>query len=89
MAWYRNDLAAVADYLRRSDELVGGSFAGPEPVPVVCWDGQAPGGRGRPGPLRWVLLDEAERVYVGDYSPNVQPVHATRARVSAAQGDIT
>ena len=34
------------------------------------------------------LLDEAERVYVGDYSPNVQPVHATRARVLAAQGDV-
>ena len=34
------------------------------------------------------LLDEAERVYVGDYSPNVQPIHATRARVLAARGDI-
>jgi len=34
------------------------------------------------------LLDEAERVYVGDYSPNVQPIHATRARVLAAQGDL-
>ena len=34
------------------------------------------------------LLDEAERVYVGDYSPNVQPVHATRARVLAARGDV-
>ena len=30
------------------------------------------------------LLAEAERVYVGDFSPNVQPVPATRARVLAA-----
>jgi LuxR family maltose regulon positive regulatory protein len=34
------------------------------------------------------LLDEAERLYVGDYSPNVQPVHATRARVLAVKGDV-
>jgi LuxR family maltose regulon positive regulatory protein len=34
------------------------------------------------------LLEEAERVYVGDYSPNVQPVAAQRARVLVAQGRI-
>ena len=27
------------------------------------------------------LLDEAERMYVGDFSPNVRPVPAMRARV--------
>ena len=27
-------------------------------------------------------------MYVGDYSPNVQPIHATRARVLAARGDV-
>ena len=32
------------------------------------------------------LLDEAQRVYVGDFSPNVRPVPALRARVLAAQG---
>ena len=30
------------------------------------------------------LLDEAERVYVGDFSPHVHPIHATRARVLLA-----
>ena len=34
------------------------------------------------------LLDEAERLYVGDFSPNVRPVPALRARVLAAQGRL-
>ena len=32
------------------------------------------------------LLDEAERLYVGDFSPDVRPVPAVRARVLVAQG---
>src|SRR4028118_833775 len=32
------------------------------------------------------LLDEAERLYVGDYSPEVRPVAALRARVWISQG---
>jgi LuxR family maltose regulon positive regulatory protein len=32
------------------------------------------------------LLDEAERLYVGDYSPDVRPVSAVRARVWLRQG---
>ena len=32
------------------------------------------------------LLDEADRVYVGDFSPNVRPVPALRARVWLRQG---
>ena len=35
---------------------------------------------------RSALLDEAERVYVGDFAPNVRPVAAVRARVLAASG---
>jgi LuxR family maltose regulon positive regulatory protein len=34
------------------------------------------------------LLDDAERVYSGDYSPNVRPVPAMRARVWVAQGRL-
>jgi len=33
-----------------------------------------------------VLLDEAERVYTGDYSPDFRPVAAVKARVLIAQG---
>ena len=32
------------------------------------------------------LLDDAQRAYLGDFSPNVKPVPALRARVLAAQG---
>jgi LuxR family transcriptional regulator, maltose regulon positive regulatory protein len=34
------------------------------------------------------LLDEAERVYVGDFFPNARPVPALRARVWAAHGRL-
>ena len=34
------------------------------------------------------LLDEADRVYNGDYSPNVQPVPAMRARLRIRRGEL-
>ena len=34
------------------------------------------------------LLDEAERLYVGDFSPNVRPIAAVKARVWIAQGRL-
>ncbi|WP_270889958.1 LuxR C-terminal-related transcriptional regulator [Pedococcus sp. 5OH_020] len=34
------------------------------------------------------LLDEAERLYVADFKPDVRPVHATRARLLIAQGRL-
>ena len=34
------------------------------------------------------LLDEADRVYAGDYSPNVQPVPAVRARLRLRRGEL-
>ena len=34
------------------------------------------------------LLNEAERLYVGDFFPNVRPVPALRARVWIAQGRL-
>ena len=85
VAWERDDLAGAADHLRRAD----GSAS-----PPACRSTRTGGGS------RWrsceqpkatstaalALLDEAERVYVGDFSPNVRPVPATRARVLAAHG---
>jgi LuxR family transcriptional regulator, maltose regulon positive regulatory protein len=35
------------------------------------------------------LLDEAERLYAGDYAPNVQPVPAVRARLRLRRGELT
>jgi LuxR family maltose regulon positive regulatory protein len=35
------------------------------------------------------LLDEADRVYAGDYSPNVRPVPAVRARLRLRRGELS
>jgi LuxR family maltose regulon positive regulatory protein len=35
------------------------------------------------------LIEEADRVYVGDYSPNVQPVPAVRARLLVRRGELS
>ncbi len=35
------------------------------------------------------LLDEAERVYDGDYAPNVRPVPAVRARLRIRRGELS
>ncbi len=87
VAWYRNDLSASAEYLRRADEL-----GEPASLPQNAYRWRVGMARLRAAagdlPAALALLDDAERVYVGDYSPNVQPVPATRARVLAAQGDL-
>lgn len=88
VAWYRNDLSAAAEYLRRSDEFGEAASLAQNPY---RWRVGMARLRAAEGDLSAALelLDEAERVYVGDYSPNVQPIHATRARVLAARGDLT
>lgn len=88
MAWYRNDLPAVAEYLRRSDELGEAASLAQNPY---RWNVGMARLRAAQGDVATALelLGEAERVYVGDYSPNVQPIHATRARVLATRGDLT
>ncbi len=87
-AWHRNDLATVAECLRRSNELGEPGSLAQNPY---RWRVGMARLRVAEGELSAALelLDEAERLYVGDYSPNVQPVHATRARVLAARGDLT
>jgi LuxR family maltose regulon positive regulatory protein len=86
-AWHRNDLPRAADYLRRADEL---GEAGGLPQHPYRW--RVALARLRASERDWstalALLDEAERVYVGDFSPPVHPIHATRARVLAASGDV-
>ncbi len=85
-AWHRDDLSRATALLRRADDL--GEPAG---LPQNPYRWRVAMARLRVsegdhlGAL--ALLDEAERVYVGDYSPPVHPVHATRARVLAAMGD--
>jgi LuxR family transcriptional regulator, maltose regulon positive regulatory protein len=87
VAWHRNDLAAAAEHLRRSDELGEAAALAQNPY---RWRVGMARLRVAEGDLTTALelLEDAERVYVGDYSPNVQPVHATRARVLAVRGDV-
>jgi LuxR family maltose regulon positive regulatory protein len=87
-AWHRNDLTAAADLLRRADDL--GESAG---LPQNPYRWRVAMARLRVAERDWAaaleLLDEAERVYVGDFSPPVHPIHASRARVLAASGDLS
>ncbi|QNN52641.1 helix-turn-helix transcriptional regulator [Nocardioides mesophilus] len=87
-AWHRDDLAAAADLLRRADDL--GESAG---LPQNPYRWRVAMARLRAAQRDWAtaleLLDEAERVYVGDFSPPVHPIHASRARVLIARGDLT
>ncbi|TCO13147.1 LuxR family maltose regulon positive regulatory protein [Kribbella steppae] len=87
VALERNDLAAATEYLRRSDEL--GEQAGLPQNPyrwrvAMALLREAEGDRG----AALGLLAEAERVYVGDFAPNVRPIPALRARMLAAHGDV-
>jgi len=83
----RDDLPAATQQLLRSQEL--GEHTG-LPQNRYRWRvamariRQAEGDLG--GALE--LLNEAERLYVGDFFPNVRPVPALRARVRVAQGEL-
>ena len=87
VALVRGNLAGAADYLRWADEL---GDAGGLPQNPYRWRVAMALLREAEGEVAEALglLEEAERVYVGDFSPNVQPIAATRARVLAASGEV-
>jgi LuxR family maltose regulon positive regulatory protein len=83
----RGDRQTAERHLRRSQEL--GEHIGLPQNPYRWRVGMAEV-RQLAGDLAGALdlLDEAQRVYVGDFSPDVRPVPAMRARVLAALGDL-
>ena len=83
----RNDLHAAAQQLLRSQEL--GEHTG-LPQNRYRWRVAMARIRQAEGDLDGALdlLNEAERVYVGDFFPYVRPVPALRARVWIAQGSL-
>jgi LuxR family maltose regulon positive regulatory protein len=87
VAWEHGDLVAAAEYLRRADEA--GDACG-LPQNPYRWRVMMARLRHAEGDMTTAveLLEEADRVYVGDFLPNVQPVAAVRARLLAAAGDI-
>ncbi len=87
LAFERNDLAAASDLLGRAEEL--GELTGLPRFPYRRRVARAHL-HAQEGDLAGAvtLLDDAERVYDGDFSPNVQPVPAMRARLLLAQGRL-
>jgi LuxR family transcriptional regulator, maltose regulon positive regulatory protein len=83
----RDDLPAATQQLLRSQEL--GEHNG-LPQNRYRWRVAMARIRQADGDLGGALdlLDEAERLYVGDFFPNVRPVPALRARVRVAQGEL-
>ena len=83
----RDDLDAATQHLLRSEEL--GEHTG-FPQNPYRWRVAMARIREAQGDLDGALdlLDEAERLYVGDFFPNVRPVAALKARVWVAQGRL-
>jgi LuxR family maltose regulon positive regulatory protein len=83
----RDDLPAATQQLLRSQEL--GEHNG-LPQNPYRWRVAMARVREAEGDLEAALdlLNDAERVYVGDFAPNVRPVPAWRARVWVAQGRL-
>jgi LuxR family transcriptional regulator, maltose regulon positive regulatory protein len=83
----RDDLPAATRQLLRSQEL--GEHIG-LPQNRYRWRVAMARIREAEGDLGGALdlLNEAERLYVGDFFPNVRPVPALRARVRVARGEL-
>ncbi len=83
----RDDLHAATQHLLRSQEL--GEHTG-LPQNRYRWRVAMARIREAEGDLGGALdlLNEAERLYMSDFFPNVRPVPALRARVRVAQGEL-
>ena len=87
VAWERNDLDAVTDHLRRAEELGAAAELPQNPYRRRLAMALVREARGDlDGALE--MLDAAIKVYVADFSPNVRPLAAVRARLLIARGDL-
>ena len=87
VTWERGDRAATAAHLNRAADL--GEAAG-LPQQPYRWRVAMAQLRAGEGDVEAAdaLLEEAERLYSGDFSPNVRPVAATRARMLTRAGRL-
>jgi LuxR family maltose regulon positive regulatory protein len=83
----RNDLLSATQHLLRSQEL--GEHAG-FPQNRYRWRVAMARTREAEGDLdgALMLLDEADQLYMSDFSPNVRPIAALKSRVWLAQGRL-
>ncbi|MFF4540083.1 LuxR C-terminal-related transcriptional regulator [Streptomyces aureus] len=87
IAWERGDAVAAADHLQRARDLGERAGLPQHPYRWRVTKAHLLEARGdRAGALD--LIEEAERVYTGDLSPNVRPVPATRARMHLRHGNL-
>jgi LuxR family maltose regulon positive regulatory protein len=84
----RSDLTGAARSLAYSQEL--GEHAG---LPQNRYRSRVAQARLRAAdgdlPAALALLDDAERVYVSDFFPNIRPIAALRARMQAGHGQVS
>lgn len=85
IAYERDDLAATAEHLERARRLGEHTWLPQNPYRWRVAMAHLREAEGELGDAV-ALLDEARRVYVGDFSPDVRPVLASRARLMVAQG---
>ncbi|MET9268518.1 LuxR C-terminal-related transcriptional regulator [Kribbella sp. NPDC003557] len=87
VALERGDLTSAIEHLRQGDQF-GEQFGLPQNP--YRWRVAMAQVREAEGDLDAALglLAEAERVYVGDFAPNVRPIPALRARMLAAHGEV-
>jgi len=87
LACERNDLKAAAEHLSRSREL--GELVG-LPQNHFRWCRTMARIREIEGDLDGALslLDEAQRLYIGDFFPDIRPIAALKARVWIKQGKV-
>jgi LuxR family maltose regulon positive regulatory protein len=87
LALERGDLPGAREHLRLAEEL--GDHLGLPQNPYrrrVARAGVLEADGDLAGAL--ALLEEAQRRYAGDFSPNVRPVPALKARIQVAAGDV-
>ena len=84
----RDDLSAALQHLQKSQDL--GEHLG-LPQNPYRWRVAMARMREAEGDLSGALelLNDAERVYSGDFFPNVRPIPAVRARLQLAQGSLS
>ena len=84
----RDDLDAARQHLLAQPGAGRARRPAAEPLSLAGRDGPDPRGRGRPGRRRSTCSTRRSACYVGDFSPDVRPVAALRARVLGRAGQV-